>query len=154
MAKNSYLLAIFAGIIGIIVLITPVAFHDSSFGESYIWTWGLYTWKILLGDTEFYFTDDTEYLTWGLISTLIILIATISILASARKASKRNRNYGAFWIFCGILFIAAPLIFYFGLTSEMPTWLSDLFWDFYSFHFAFFGSFVAGVFALISAFIK
>jgi hypothetical protein len=152
--SKSYIAAYFAGLIGIVVLLTPVAYHDSSLIESYIWMWGLYTWKPLLGDTSFNFTDDSGYLTWGLISTLLILVATLIIISTARKASKKGSKYGFLWFVCAVLFIAAPLVFYFGLSSELPSWLSDLFWDFYSFQFAFFGSFAAGLFSLIAAFVK
>lgn len=152
--KKGYILALIAGILGIVVLATPIAYHMGAIAESYIWSWGLYTWKLILGDTNFYFSDDSEYLTWGLISTALILLATISLILTAVKANKRNRSYGFVWILCGLLFIAAPLVYYFGLTSEMPTWLSDLFWDFYSFHFAFYGSFVAGGLAILSGVVK
>jgi hypothetical protein len=155
MAKNKgYIAAFIAGFFGILVLITPIAYHDSSLVESYIWIWGLYTWKVLLGDTTFYFSEDTDFLTWGLIATFLILIATISIISTARKASKRSRKYGTLWFLCGILFIAAPIVFYFGLTSDLPSWLTELFWDFYSLHFAFIGCFIAGIIAIIGAFTK
>ena len=155
MAKNKgYIVAFIAGFFGILALITPVAYHDSAVAESYIWVWGLYTWKVLLGDTTFHFTEDTGPLTWGLIATLLTLIATISIIATAQKASKRNKNYKSLWFLCGLLFIAAPIVFYFGLTSEVPSWLTDLFWEFYSMHFAFFGSILAGIFAISSIFTK
>jgi len=155
MAKNKgYIAAYIAGILGILALITPIAYHDSALAVSYIWMWGLYTWKVLFGDTVFYYSEDTDYLIWGLIATFLILIATISIILTARKASKRSRKYGSLWFLCGIFFIAAPIVFYFGLTSELPSWLTDLFWDFYSFHFAFFGSFLAGIFAISGALIK
>lgn len=124
--KKSYIAAFIAGFFGILVLITPIAYHDSSLVESYIWMWGLYTWKVLLGNTTFYFSEDTNYLTWGLITTILILIATISIISTARKASKRSRKYGSLWFLCGILFIASPMVFYFGLTSELPSWFNWL----------------------------
>jgi len=152
--SKGYIAAYFAGFIGIVVLFTPVAYHNSSLFESYIWMWGLYTWKPLLGDTSFNFTDDSEYLTWGLLATLLIIVATLVIIFTARKASKKGSKYGFLWLVCAILFIAAPLVFYFGLSSELPSWLSDLFWDFYNFHFAFLGSFAAGLFSLIAGFIK
>ncbi len=155
MWKNKgYIVAYIAGFFGILSLITPIAYHDDSLVASYIWMWGLYTWRLLLGDTTFNFSEDTNYLTWGLIATFLILIATISIIITARKAGKRSRNYGVLWFLCGILFIAAPIVFYFGLTSDLPSWLTDLFWDFYSLHFAFIGSFIAGIFAIFSAFMK
>ncbi|TFG22526.1 MAG: hypothetical protein EU533_04195 [Promethearchaeota archaeon] len=152
--SKGYIAAYFAGFIGFVVLLTPVAYHSSSLVESYIWIWGLYIWRPLLGDTSFNFTEDAAFLTWGLIATLIIFFATFLVLSTAHKASKKNRKYAFLWFLCGILFIAAPLVFYFGLSSEFPSWLSDLFWDFYSFHFAFFGSFVAGLFSIIAAFIR
>jgi hypothetical protein len=152
--KKGYILAIIAGILGIIVLSTPVAFHDSGLAESFIWMWGLYTWKVLLGNTEIHFSDDTGYLFWGLISTVLVLLPIIILILTARKANKRNQSYRFLWILCGASFIAAPLVYYFGLTSEMPTWLSDLFWDFYSFHFAFYGAFIAGGIAILSGFFK
>jgi len=155
MAKSKcYIAAYIAGFFGILVLITPIAYHNSSLAESYIWMWGLYTWKVLLGDTTFYFSEDTDFLTWGLITTLLILIATISIISTARRASKRTQKYRTLWFLCGILFIAAPIVFYFGLTSNLPSWLTDLFWEFYSLHFAFIGSFIAGIFAIVGASIK
>ena len=152
--RKGYILALIAGILGIIVLATPVAYHSSILGEAYIWMWGLRTWKPIFGDTNYYFIDDSEYLTWGLIGSILLLIATVLLIFTAVKANKRNRSYGFLWVLCGIMFIEAPLIYYFGLTSEMPTWLSDLFWDFYGFHFAFYGSFIAGGLAIIGGFIK
>ncbi|MFX1391068.1 MAG: hypothetical protein ACFE9Z_13470 [Promethearchaeota archaeon] len=152
--SKGYIVALIAGILGIIVLFTPIAFHESGLAESYIWMWGLYTWKPVLGDTSFYFSEDFEFLIWGLLTTLLILIATISLILTGKKASKRNKNYGFLWIICGLLFIGAPLVFYFGLSSEMPSWLSDLFWNIYSFHFAFYGSFIAGGLAILSAILK
>ena len=152
--SKGFIAAYFAAFIGIVVLLTPVAYHSSSLLESYIWMWGLYTWRPILSDTSFNFTDDADFLTWGLIATLMVFIAIILVVSTARKASKKNRKYSFLWFVCGILFIAAPLVFYFGLSSALPSWLSDLFWDFYSFHFAFFGSFAAGLFSIIAAFIR
>lgn len=152
--KKGYILALIAGIIGIVVLATPVAYHSGPVTESYIWMWGLYSWKVLLGDTNFYFSDDSIYLTWGLISSLLILLATVLLILTGIKANKRNRSYGTIWVLCGILLIAAPLVYYFGLSSEIPTWLSELIWNFYSFHFAFYGAFIAGGLAIVSGFIK
>jgi hypothetical protein len=157
MAKSKgkgYILAIIAGIVGIVVLATPVAFEDSFFFESYIWMWGLYTSRVPLGDLNIYFSDSTIYLTWGLLATLLILLATVITILTGRKASKRNRSYGFLWIICGLMFIAAPLVLYIGLLSEVPSWLSDLFWNIYDFHFAFYGSFVAGALAIIAGIVK
>jgi hypothetical protein len=154
MAKSKgYILAYIGAIIGIVVLITPFAYHDSILGESYLWIWGFYTLKPLIGETEFYFTDSNEFLLWGIIATLLIFLASLILILTARKAGKRNRKYRFMWILCGIIYIAAPLIFLFGLSSEFPSWVSELFWDIYKFHFAFYGAFIAGVFAILAGFI-
>ncbi|TFG15080.1 MAG: hypothetical protein EU531_08680 [Promethearchaeota archaeon] len=154
MAKSkSYLVAYFAAIIGIIVLLTPIAYYDNFLGESYIWMWGLYTLKPLLGDTSFNFIESNELLIWGLLATFLIFLITLILLLTARKAAKRNKKYGFLWILCGILYIAAPLIFFFGVSSEVPSWLTDLFWEIYSFHFAFYGSFIAGALAILAGLI-
>lgn len=152
--KNGYILAFIAGIIGFVSLIAPVAYHTGAIVDSYIWMWGLYSWKVLAGDTDYNFSEDSDYLTWALGSTLLILFATILLILTAVKAHKRRSGYGFVWIFCGLLLIAAPIVYYIGLLEEIPTWLSDLFWDFYDFHFAFYGPFVAGVFAIIGGVIK
>jgi hypothetical protein len=155
MAKNKgYIPAIIAGIIAIIVLITPVAYHSGPLIESYIWMWGLYSWKVLLGSTNYNFSEDSDYLTWGLIGTLLIIIAIILLILTGVKAKKRNRSYRFLWFLCGLLLIAAPLVYYFGLLEQWPTWVGDLFWSFYEFHFAFYGSFIAGGIAILGAFIK
>ena len=151
--KKGYILALIAGIIGIIVLLTPVAYHSGAIFESYIWMWGLYTWKMLFGETSINFSEDSGYLTWGLIATFLILIATVLIILTAVKANKRSGSYRVLWFLCGVLFIAAPLVYYFGLLSEWPTWVGNFFWDFYSFHFAFYGSFIAGGLSILSVFI-
>jgi hypothetical protein len=41
-------------------------------------------------------------------------------------------------------------LFFFGLSSEFPYWVSELFWDIYSFYFAFYGSFIAGAFSILA----
>ena len=152
--RKGYILALIAGILGIVVLATPVAYHSGPITESFIWMWGLYSWKVLLGDTNYYFSEDGDYLTWGLIGSLLILLATILLIYTAVKANKRNRSYGFLWILCGVILVAAPLIYYFGLSSAWPSWVGDLFWNFYSFHFAFYGAFIAGGLAIIGGFIK
>ncbi|MFX1375636.1 MAG: hypothetical protein ACFFA0_07475 [Promethearchaeota archaeon] len=147
--KNGYILSFIAGIIGLISLITPIAYHEDAFSESYIWMWGLYTLKILAGSTEINFSEDSDYLTWAMISTLLIVLATIILINTANKARRRKSDYSSIWIVCGIMLIAAPIVYYFGLSEEIPTWLTDLFWDYYDFHFAFFGPIIAGVLAIL-----
>jgi len=84
MAKSkSYLVAYFAAIIGIIVLLTPIAYYDNLLGESYIWMWGLYTLKPLLGDTSFNFIESNELLIWGLLATFLIFLITLILILTA-----------------------------------------------------------------------
>lgn len=66
------------------------------------------------------------------------------------ESGEKKSKVWCVWIFYGILFIAALLIFFFGLSSEFPSWVSELFWDIYSFQFAFYGSFIAGAFAILA----
>ncbi len=152
--KNGYILALIAAIIAFISLITPIAYHSSILIDSYIWMWGLYTWKVFLGDTNYEFIEDSDYLMWGLLATILIILAIIILISTAIKANKRNRNYGAVWILSGLLLIAAPIVYFIGLSEEIPTFLSEIFWDFYDFHFAFFGPFIAGALAIVGGIIK
>ncbi|MFX1366395.1 MAG: hypothetical protein ACFFCE_01925 [Promethearchaeota archaeon] len=155
MAKNSgYILVIIAGIIGLICLIAPVAYHSSIIGDSYVWMWGLSSFDPVIGDTDYHFSDNSDYLVWGLTATLLIVIATILLISSGVKAHKSNRSSGGLWIFCGLLLIAAPIIYYVGLLEVYSDWVVERFWDFYDFHFAFFGSFIAGALAIIGGAIK
>lgn len=152
--NNGYILAIIAGIIGIISIIAPVAYHSSILGDSYVWMWGLSSFKALIGNTNYEFSDNGDYLVWGLTATFLIIIATILLVSSGAKAHKRNRSAGGLWIFCGLLLIAAPIIYYVGLLNVYSDWAVELFWDFYDFHFAFFGPFIAGTLAILGGAIK
>lgn len=116
--------------------------------------WGLYTWKVLLGDTIFYFSEDTNYLTWGLITTILILKLLSQLSRLHEKQVKDLENMDP----CGfcVEYYSSRLQWFFTsvLHQSYPLGLTDLFWDYYSLQFAFIGCFIAGIFAIIDAFTK
>ncbi len=166
MANNKgYILAILAGILALISIVTPVAFRDDSNATIYVWMWTLFTIKIGDGDTQTGWFDNSTLQTWGFVSTIIILLAMVILFASGAKA-KGDNNPAAF-ILGGIMLIVAPLLLYFTfldidfVASYHTTVLGypvDLlrameFWDNMGFSVGFILPFVGGGIAIIGAFV-
>lgn len=150
MAKNNgYVLALIAGILALISLLVPIVQYDSPLGEWYVWSWMLSYVRAEYGDDDVEFYDqDSDLVTWGLIVTLIILLAMIMLLATGAKSRGSNNNTGV-WILAGIMLIVAPILYYFNYDDITNGW----WWDIFDAYISFYLLIVAGLLALVAGFV-
>ncbi|MFX1238730.1 MAG: hypothetical protein ACFFAS_08465 [Promethearchaeota archaeon] len=153
MAKNNgYILAILAGVLALISVLTPIVYQDAFTYSVYIWVWTLYyTKEEISGATDIdFYTENSDMVIWGLITTLIIVIAMVILLTTGAKAKHSSNNAGA-WFLARLMLIATPIVFYVSFTEIEA--FGGLFWDLFDPHFGFYGPIIAGISAMIAAFV-
>jgi len=148
--KNNFIIAILAGILALISLITPVSYETSWAGDYYVWMWAFYVIDPAFGDTNYEFLSDTysDIRMWGLLGALLILLATAILIYTGVKANKKYSDNSAVWIIAGVLLIAAPIMYIIGTTDEFFI-LGD-YWNWLDPHFGIIGPFIAGALAIIA----
>ena len=148
--KNNYIIAIIAGILAIISLITPVSYESIWSGDYFVWMWAFYVIDPAFGDTSYEFLSDTysDIRLWGLIGALLLLIAAVGLIYTGVQSNKKYSNNSSLWIVCGILCIAAPIMYIIGTTDEF--FILGEYWNWLDPHFGIIGPFIAGALAIIA----
>jgi hypothetical protein len=115
--------------------------------------WAFYVIDPSFGDTQYEFMSDTysDIRTWGLIASLLLLIAAVVLLYTGVKSKGYGNNSGL-WIVCGILCIATPIVYIIGTTDEF--FLLGEYWNWLDPHFGIIGPFIAGGLAIVAGAIK
>ena len=152
MAKksNTYIVAILAGILAFISLITPVAYESAWAGDYFVWMWAFYVVDPAFGDTNYEFLSETysDIRMWGLIGALLLLIGALVLIYTGVKSNKKYSDNSGLWIVCGILCIAAPIVYIIGTTDEF--FILGEYWNWLDPHFGIIGPFIAGALAIIA----
>ncbi|MFX1376925.1 MAG: hypothetical protein ACFFA0_14060 [Promethearchaeota archaeon] len=137
--ENLWLIAIVAGILGIITIFTP-AWGYSSY-NAYIWFWNL---VIEDGHVEFIDSDRPLYKI-GIATTIILIIGTLILLFMGIFAKLKEKRYDILGIVGGILLIVAPIVFFAGAASEYYG-----FFDVYDVNIALFLPFFGGALGVLA----
>lgn len=111
--ENLWLIALVAGILGVISLLTPGWGYD---GEVYLWFFSMY---VADGDIDFIPTDEPLY-SLGLTTAFILIIGTAIMLFMGLFAKLRDKQINILGIIGGVLFIIAPIVFFAGVEAEYP----------------------------------
>lgn len=110
--ENLWLVALVAGILGIITIFVPAwAVFDS---EVNFWFWSMYIYN---GEIDFIPTDEPLF-TLGLVTTFIIIIGTAILLFMGLFAKLREKRFDILGIIGGVLLIIAPIVFFAGTEAE------------------------------------
>jgi hypothetical protein len=114
-----WLLAIIAGVLGVVTLLTPAWGYSNSFA----WLWNLYVDE---GEANFIPADE-PLATLGIISTLIILVGTALTLLSGVLSKLRDKEILILYIIGGVLLLTGIIVYMAGTAVEYPT-----FWRYYN----------------------
>ena len=104
--ENLWLVALVAGIMGIISIFTP-AWGQSGYNV-YVWFWNLYSED---GNVDFFDSDFPLY-NLGIATTIIILIGAAVLLFMGLFAKLKERKFDILGIIGGALLIVAPIVFF------------------------------------------
>ena len=116
--ENLWMVALLAGILGIITIFTP-AWGSTSEGALF-WFWNLYVDD---GHVDFIESGSALY-NLGIATTLILVIGTALLLFIGLFAKIKDRQFEILGIISGIILIIGPIVFFVGVESEYPGFLS------------------------------
>lgn len=166
MKKYIWVFPIIGAIFGIITFLVPVISLNISTYYSidwYYWIWGLTSYRFNDPDpwdpysvSETAFTNNDQLLTVSIISSIIILVAVITLLI-AGVSSKRNFRYSkkimAITGFSAFLLIVGGIIFWVGAdwptTPKTGSAHPESVWDYFDEGFSVYTPFIGGTIALI-----
>ena len=112
--ENLWLVALIAGILGIITIFTPA--WGSASEEAIVWFWNLYVDN---GRVDFLESGSPLY-NLGITTTLIIVIGTALLLFMGLFAKIKEKRIDLLGIIGGALLIIGPIVFFAGAESEHP----------------------------------
>ncbi len=154
-------------IFGIITFLAPaISFSFTTYASMnwYYWIWGLTSYSLIDPDpygppdiSEIAFTNNTQLLTFSIVSSIMILAGVIILLIQAR-ASRKNMHYSKkFMIRTGIsavLLITGGILFWVGAdwpttqqTGPFPLGVSV--WTYFNEGFSIYAPFIAGGISLL-----
>ena len=116
--ENLWMVALLAGILGIITIFTP-AWGSTSEGALF-WFWNLYVDD---GHVDFIESGSALY-NLGIATTLILVIGTALLLFIGLFAKIKDRQFEILGIISGIILIIGPIVFFVGVESEYPGFFS------------------------------
>lgn len=137
------------GVLTLLSVVLPSAFFIESGAWVLLWSIGIMWGGDIYGDQVIGFIEDNRYMPIGVITTVLLIIALISMAISARN-TKNEKNFklnAGLSLFGGILTIIGPIVYYFCLAAVIPA----VFWvDFLPF-IGVFLPFIAGILGIIGA---
>lgn len=149
MAQYSWKVIGAGGVLTLLSVVLPSAFFIESGVWSLLWSIGILWGGDIYGDQVIGFFDDNRYMTIGVTTTVLLIIALISIAISAIN-TKNEKNFklnAGLSLFGGILTIIAPIVYYFYLAAEIPA----VFWIQFLPFIGVFLPFIAGSLGVIGA---
>lgn len=112
--ENLWLVALIAGILGIITIFTP-AWGSASEG-AIVWFWNLY---IDDGHVDFMEPESALYKI-GTATTILLVIGTVLMFVMGLLTKLRDKQINILGIIGGALLILGPIVFFAGVESEYP----------------------------------
>ncbi len=151
--EYNWLIPLFGGIIALIGFVTPAASISNFISTLNIWMWGLFSIKefdyyTLNYYTATQFTINPIEIIISLISSLIVLIGIISLIAKA-NSYRKNQSLEGKWISPSILLIIGSLIWIVGMEIYSQIDIGLSFWTFISPGFGVIGPFFGAIITLI-----
>ena len=137
------------GVLTLLSVVLPSAFFIESGAWLLLWYIGIMWGGDIYGEEVIGFIDDGMYMPIGVITTVLLIIALILMVISARntRSEKRSKLNVGMSLVGGILAIIGPIVYYFYLDAVIPA----LFWDQYLPFVGVFLSIIAGILGIIGA---
>jgi hypothetical protein len=137
--ENLWLIALVAGILGIVTIFTPAwGFADYN---HFAWFWNL---MVTDGEIDFIPSGEPIY-DLGMITTLILVIGTAVLLFMGIFAKLKDRRFDILALIGGALLIIAPIVYFAGVESEYSG-----FFDYYEVNVALILPFIAGALGILA----
>ena len=143
--KNLWIIALIAGIIGLVSLLIPAYGDVSPMGGPTlsVWFWNMYT---VNGDVDFIESDLALY-DIGIATTIILIIGTfLTLLSGIRAKLKESKTLNLIlYLVGGILLLIGPIVFFGAVEAEYE----GIFWDVYNINAGMVLPFIAGGLAVL-----
>ncbi len=137
--ENIWLIALVAGILGIVTIFTP-AWGYSGY-DHFAWFWNM---MVTNGEIDFLPTGEPIY-DLGIITTIILVIGTAILLFMGLFAKLKERRFDILGLIGGVLLIIAPIVYFAGVESEYSG-----FFDYYEVSVALILPFFAGALGIVA----
>jgi hypothetical protein len=123
--EKLWLIAIIAGILGVVTIFTPVWGYISGSNMGAGWLWALYVDDGVPSFIPF----DEEIVPLGIVGTLIIAVGSCLLLVGGILTKKKDREINLLYLIGGILPLVGIITYMAGVAAFYPGW-----WTGYTVH--------------------